>query len=378
MSRCIVCGKELSDSKVLSLDNMPSSAQNIPTAAELGQDQGISLDLCQCKCCGLVQFDCEPVSYYKDVIRAVGTTDTMVRLRRKQFDHLINTYHLQNKKIIEVGCGNGDFLKLLSEFPVRAYGMEHGLDVGNEIESNNIIITKNFPDNPNENWTFGPFDAFLSFNFLEHQPSPNVMLQAIYHNLTEDGVGLITVPSLEYILTNAGYYELIRDHIAYYTFESLNYLLQKNGFTVLEQEVINRDTISVIVKKKKHPDISSLIQGHEAIVHEVNQFVESIKKRKETLAIWGAGHQGFTLSATTLLRENAVFIADSAVFKQRKFAPASHLPIVPPDRLLTEGVDNILIIAPGYSDEIYKVIRDRLRLECAVYTMRSRSIERMM
>ncbi len=35
------------------------------------------------------------------------------------------------------------------------------------------------------------------------------MLKAIWNNLAEDGMGLVTVPSLEYILEKESYYELI-------------------------------------------------------------------------------------------------------------------------------------------------------------------------
>ena len=87
-----------------------------------------------------------------------------------------------------------------------------------------------------------PFDVFLSFNFLEHQPNPNDMLNGIYNNLSENGMGLITVPSFEYILENDGYYELIRDHIAYYTFDTLRFLLEKNGF--LREAVFREQVVS--------------------------------------------------------------------------------------------------------------------------------------
>ncbi len=56
------------------------------------------------------------------------------------------------------------------------------------------------------------------------------MLKAIWNNLAEDGMGLVTVPSLEYILEKGSYYELIRDHIAYYTFDTLRALLNHCGF----------------------------------------------------------------------------------------------------------------------------------------------------
>ncbi len=120
---------------------------------------------------------------------------------------------------------------------------------------------------------------FLSFNFLEHQPDPGTMLECIRENLAEDGMGLITVPSLEYILQYDGYYELIRDHIAYYSFDTLERLLALHGFQVLEKEMVNRDTCSVIVRKVKEKktdmaaalpelDFSALEKSHGEICRQ--------------------------------------------------------------------------------------------------------------
>ena len=47
--------------------------------------------------CGLVQFDCEPVEYYRDVIRAGGFSKTMVELRRYQYRNLIKNYDLEER-----------------------------------------------------------------------------------------------------------------------------------------------------------------------------------------------------------------------------------------------------------------------------------------
>lgn len=72
MKRCIACGAPLWETPLLTLDNMPASAQHLPDAQGVKEDRGLTLDLCQCMGCGLVQFDCEPVDYYRDVIRAGG------------------------------------------------------------------------------------------------------------------------------------------------------------------------------------------------------------------------------------------------------------------------------------------------------------------
>lgn len=375
MKRCIACSGSLWETPLLTLDNMPASAQHMPGKENVDKDKGLKLNLCQCRGCGLVQFDCQPVDYYRDVIRAGGYSKTMTELRRRQYKHLIEMYHLEGKKFIEAGCGQGEFLKVLTEFPVEVYGLEHDEKLAEKAREQGLNVSCGFTETEDTVIPGGPFDVFLSFNFLEHQPEPNVMLQAIYRNLKDEAMGLITVPSFEYIMDNSSYYELIRDHIAYYTFDTLIPLLERNGFQVLEQEMINRDTLSVIVKKRARRNTENLVSCHAAIEAEMRDWLEGLDAQQKRAAIWGASHQGFTLAATTLLGQKAAYIIDSAPFKQGKYAPATHLPIVAPEHFKEEPVDAILIIAPGYTDEIAASIRERFGHKVEVRAMRSNHLE---
>ena len=375
MKRCIACGAPLWETPLLTLDNMPASAQHMPDAQGVKEDRGLTLDLCQCMGCGLVQFDCEPVDYYRDVIRAGGFSKTMVELRRYQYKHLIDSYHLEGKKFIEVGCGQGEFLKVLSEFPVEVHGIEHDPHLVELARAQGLDVTEGFTETEDTRFAGGLYDVFLSFNFLEHQPDPSTMLQAIYRNLEDDAMGLITVPSFEYIMDHNSYYELIRDHLAYYTFETLTPLLERNGFQVEECEVINRDTLSVIVRKRPQMDTENLLECYVNLKREMETYMKYLDAWDKKVAIWGASHQGFTLAATTKLGERARYIIDSAPFKQAKFAPASHLPIVGPDHFHEHPVDAIIITAPGYTDEIAASIRQKFGTAVEIRAMRSNHLE---
>ena len=415
MKHCIACGKLLPEVSLFELTSAPASAQDIPDAASVQQDKGVTLHLRQCSGCGLVQFDCEPVPYYRDVIRAGGGSSTMRELRTTQYRHLIETYHLEGKTFFEAGCGRGEFLKFLQDFPVEIYGMEHKADLVETAQKEGLHVWREFPERedqhfghspeasmlPESGWSVPekPFDVFLSFNFLEHQPRPDIMLKAIWNNLAEDGMGLVTMPSLEYILEKGSYYELIRDHIAYYTFDTLRALLNHCGFAVLEEEMINRDTLSMIVRKTAMPEagaesaddrnavadcagadagiIAPLTEGHEIVTGEVCALTGRLAREGRRLAMWGASHQGFTLASTSELGKHLAYIIDSAPFKQGRFAPASHVPIVPPEHYFEEPVDAVLIVAPGYTDEIAGIIKTRFGEKVEVMTLRTNRIEHL-
>ncbi|MDO4438617.1 MAG: methyltransferase domain-containing protein [Eubacteriales bacterium] len=391
---CLVCGSELGSEPLVRFWNMPESAQGLPKKEELSNDKGINLDLYTCKHCGLVQFDCEPVDYYKDVIRAVGLSETMKELRRNDYRHMIEKYGLSEGKWIECGCGNGDFLAVLREFPVNIYGTEANKenaliaekklkDIADNMYSSGEKWVKNydnkifniFPDREDIDIDGGNFDCFLSFNFLEHQPDPVSMLKCMHHNLREGGYGIISVPSFEYILKDGNYYELIRDHIANYSMESLRFLCEYCGFSVLEEKYIGiGDTIVCVVRKVKEEmkpeidntafsDIDEEIRAvfkkkYELKTSEMKNYIDELRKEGRKLALWGAGHQGLTIAATTELSGYASYIIDSASFKQGRYAPASHIPIVGPEHYLEHPVDVIMIAAPGYVKEIEKNIRE--------------------
>ena len=412
MKHCIACGRILPETSLFELTSAPASAQDIPDAKEVQNDEGVTLHLRQCGGCGLVQFDCEPVAYYRDVIRAGGGSSTMRELRASQYRHLIETYHLEGKTFLEAGCGRGEFLKFLQEFPVEIYGMEHKADLVETARKEGLRVWREFPERedqrfghspeasmlPESGWSVPekPFDVFLSFNFLEHQPRPDIMLKAIWNNLAEDGMGLVTVPSLEYILEKGSYYELIRDHIAYYTFDTLRALLNHCGFEVLEEEMINWDTLSMVVRKTAMPEtdadagaegvgamtadasiIAPLTEGYEIVTAEVRALTDRLAREGKRLAMWGASHQGFTLASTSELGKHLAYIIDSAPFKQGRFAPASHVPIMAPDHYFEEPVDAVLIVAPGYTDEIAGIIKTRFGKKVETMTLRTNRIEHL-
>lgn len=370
---CIVCGAPLFNPPLYVCKHMPSASQNLPTKDTLAQDEPIDLNLCQCSGCGLVQFDCDPVPYYKDSTRAGERCDALIELRRKQYMHLIETYRLAGKKILEIGAGKGGFLRTLKEmreYRIKEYGIENNPEFvrfAREIEGVNVI--QGFTEAPDTDIPGAPFDAFMSFAYPARLTDPNAMLQCVSHNLVEGGVGIIMVPSLEHLLKHGGFYDITRDHIAYYSEDTLRFLLQKNSFDVLEHGEVSQLYIYAIVKKREPINIEEIWADVEPLKNEVVAFVESATANGKKLAVWCAGHFAFTVLSTAGIEDKVSYIIDNAEFKQGRYAPASHVPIVGAGHFGVEPVDMILILGPIYIDEIIQEIRTKCSPDVMIAAM---------
>lgn len=363
--KCIVCGGGFEENPLYLCKNMPAVSQNLPVRENLQNDHPIDLRLCRCRMCGLVQFDCDPVDYYKDSTRAGERCRALIRLRREQYAHLIETYHLQGKKILEVGAGKGGFLKTLkemSQYAVHEYGVEYNrdfVDIARSVER--VNVTWGDPEDPNLLLPEAPFDAFTSFAYPARLVRPNDMLTMVRNNLKEDGVGLVMVPSLEHLLKTGGFFDIVRDHIAYYSLETLEFLFQKNGFDVLERGEVAQIYIYMYVKKRGRISLAQIWSDVDFLMEQVKSFVVEERKNQRKVAVWCAGHFAFTVLSTGELGEDIEYIIDNADFKQNHYAPGSHVRIVGPEYYKKHPVQTILILGPLYIDEIL----DEIHVKCA-------------
>ncbi|OGW41237.1 MAG: methyltransferase [Nitrospirae bacterium RBG_13_39_12] len=374
IDKCRVCDNKFFEKALLRYENMPRAAQYLPDAESLETDKGVDLEVCQCSGCGLVQLNNDPVPYYKEVIRAAAFSEEMKDFRRKQFDSFIQKYSLKGKKIIEIGCGRGEYLSIIQQFGINAYGLEHSEESVMQCVKNGLKVLQGFIDSSTYRLDHAPFDAFIILNFLEHLPDPNSTLRGIYNNLTDDAVGLVEVPNFDMILRNKLFSEFTCDHLFYFTRETLNATLRLNGFEIIDcNEEWYEYIISAIVKKREKIDISHFYKYQAQLKNEIEEYIRRFKDKR--VAIWGAGHQALAIISLINLADKIKYVVDSAAFKQGKYTPATHVRIVSPDTLYSDPVDAVIVMAASYSDEVARIIRQRYDRNINVSILRDFGLE---
>lgn len=356
---CRCCGIEIDANPILHYDDMPGAAQNFPTKDEISKDKGIALNLYQCSYCGLIQILDEPVSYYRDVIRASAVSEEMKEFRLRYFEDFVTKYNLKGKKILEVGAGRGEFLRLMNAVGVEGHGIEHLQSSVDYCNKEGLSVYQGYLEDKNTVITNAPFDGFFIMNFLEHAPNPNSFLQGVHSNLTDDAIGLIEVPNVDMILKSVMFSEFISDHLLYFTRDVLTLLLEKNGFDVIECKSVWHDyCLAAIVKKKKSINMKHFYDKLSKVSEEINSYIDENQKKGSKVAIWGAGHQALAVIALCKIKNKIKFVVDSAKFKQGKYTQGTHIEIVSPEKLHdSTDVRAIIVMAASYSDEVADVIR---------------------
>ena len=371
---CRACGGALFEEPLLHYGNMPRVAQYLPDAETLAGDTGVDLEVLQCAGCGLVQLSNEPVSYYREVIRAAGFSKEMIDFRRTQFGAFVETQSLHGKKVLEIGCGGGEYLSILEQCDVDAYGLEYSADAVERCVGNGLKVSKGFVDGPGAMVKGAPFDAFLILSFLEHLPDQRATLRGIYNNLTADGMGLIEVPNFDMIVRQKLFSEFTADHLFYFTRETLSTTLSRNGFDIVEcSEEWYGYIISAIVRKRPRLDLSQFRDSQTHLTAELSEYVRRFNDKR--VAIWGAGHQAFALISMMDVADRIRYVVDSAPFKQGKYTPATHLPIVAPATLESDPVDAVIVMAASYSDEVAGLVREEFGSRMDVVILRDHGLE---
>ena len=239
---------------------------------------------------------------------------------------------------------------------MEAFGIEYSQTAVDFCKNSGLKAVQGFIGRPDYLIENGPFDGFGIFSFLEHFPEPNSVLKGIANNLRKDAVGIVEVPNFDMIREMKLFSEFIGDHLSYFTKDTLNLTLSMNGFDVLDiQEVWHKYILSAVVRKRSRVNVFEFIGAQQNLTQELNDFINQFPEKQ--VAVWGASHQALAILALAGIGEKIRYVVDSAVFKQGKFTPATHIPIVAPDKLKNDPVKALIVMAASYTDEVVRIIK---------------------
>lgn len=352
MIKCSICENEI-DIR----ENNTFIINNVPDHTFEFSDKTIDLKVIECERCGCVQLYDTPISdNYLEVYRSIGNSITYREEKKQQYKNFIEKYNLQNAKILEVGCGDGQLLEIFRELGIECYGVEYGID------NYNNCINKNF--NMVSGVLSKQYDALYSFFYLEHIPFPRFFVETLFEYLNDGGICLIEVPAYDIIEAKNLWLEFTKDHRIYYRKRTLMYLFLHAGFEIESIEENEKNlTLSIIVRKLKSNN------NFQGMKDKLNQDIEKFKILAESFnnnfAMWGAGHYSQLILNNVYKKYNIKpkYIFDS---NKQKCGNKINDTIIQYKDDITKMNDcsNIIICCGIYNNEVEKMLKNlNLNLE---------------
>jgi len=217
----------------------------------------------ECKHCSNIYLNPRPVyndefttiaydqySMDKDIVVSEGGFSPAAREtieRYKVAIHELEKKYKKKGKILDLGCGTGEFLVAAKECGHDVYGIDISAPMVEHVNNNLQIQAKagQFQDLDLSDW--GEFDVIFSSHVIEHIPCPNVWMECFNKYLKKDGILLLNIPNqhapekkfqrfLKKLKLRNPVWEGWRtpDHLYEPHLTSMKFLLEKNNFKLLD------------------------------------------------------------------------------------------------------------------------------------------------
>ncbi len=344
------------------LQNAPAATIEIARSRPTGR-----LEVVACTECGFVfnqAFDPSLIEY--------GDSYDNTQCHSPQFDDymhtlamkLIERHQLRGKRIVEVGCGKGHFLRLLCRLGGnRGYGFDPTYVGPDTVDDGSVQFVRELYS---ERHASVRADFVCCRHVLEHVPQPRALLESVRLATGCDPAVPVffEVPTLDWILEHTCFWDVFYEHCSYFTDQTLSFAFRESGFDVtatshafggqylwLEARAHSRAVSSTM----EAVSLAKIALFRARVNASVTMWSERFRAAAAEggLAIWGAGAKGVTLvnlldPTATLVR----YVVDINPNKQGTFLPGTGHPILAAEALRDDPVRHLVIMNPNYLDEI--------------------------
>ncbi len=367
-SACTACGGALSAPLAQPVVTPCHSAVLVDDAAQASAFPVASVELRRCGSCGLVQnavFD--PAHMHYDT-RYEGSQLYSGRFRdfaRELADRLAARFGLDaGSRVVEVGCGQGDFLELLC---ARSGCDGVGIDPAARDGAGVTVAVERVrgPVEAHLHRLRGA-DLVLCRHTLEHIHRPVDFLAALGRGM-DDGTPLfVDVPGTRRILAEGAFWDVYYEHCNYFVGQSLAAVVEAAGFAVeAVSEAFDEQSLEIVARLGAAGARTAGRSVSVSATDPVEGFGERLQAARERwqhrlgsmpgncpVVLWGAGSKAVAFLAALGNPPVVVAAVDINPVKQRCFLPGSAVPVIAPAALPAVRPALVVAMNPVYREEI--------------------------
>lgn len=177
------------------LDKCPWGGDSIEDGAYLYTDS-MGCDVLRCEKCGIVyarrRLNTQGLAKYwrKYYSRVHTSNDMLTNQRNKMYEidyRYISTF-ISKGRVLDVGCGDGSFMKFFETANYEIYGVEFGEEAADKAQKNHRVYRGEFPGIDID----GSFDLIVFRGVLQYIPNPKAYIKKAVSLLNKNGIIFIT------------------------------------------------------------------------------------------------------------------------------------------------------------------------------------------
>lgn len=333
-----------------------------------------NIELGLCKNCGFISnmaFDANVQDYSPLYEDQQCYSPTFSAFAKGLAAHLIEKYDLHGKRVVEVGCGKGDFLALMCEMGNnRGVGIDPSCEK-DRIESAAADRITIIQDYYSERYSHYTGDMVMCRHTLEHVHDTRRFVETIRKGIGDhrDTVVFFEIPEVSIVLANLVFWDIYYEHCSYFSPGSLARLFRSCRFEVLDVSIGFDDQYLLIEAKPvgappetRHP----LEESVEEMIRRVEHFRSGVERQKDGWkrlvadlhaegkrpVIWGSGSKCVAFLTTLGIDREIGCVVDINPRRHGKYIAGAGKRIMPPEYLREFKPGTIIVMNPIYKGEI--------------------------
>jgi SAM-dependent methyltransferase len=326
-----------------------------------------------CEACGFIyndSFDRRLVEYSSRCEESQGFSPFFRAWHESLARRLIDRYSLHGKKIIEIGCGKGEFLALLCD-------LGHNDGIGFDP----AYVPERTPSDAARRIHFIPEfytgkESGLDGDFLcckmtlEHIADTAEFIKMVRYSLRDssDTCVFFQVPNVLRVLKEEAFWDIYYEHCSYFSAGSLTRLFRRTGFDILDVEYQYGEQYVTIEARvgegggsplAAEDDLANLTESVAAFAARVpgriadwRTRLEGYREKSLRTVVWGAGSKGVTFLCTLNVPGAVGYVVDINPNMSAHYMAKTGIEIVTPSVLRNYRPDVVIVMNPVYRDEI--------------------------